>query len=388
MKKAGSVALALALAMGSAHAADKVKVGFLSTLSGPGGALGVDIEDGFKLALKSTGSKLGGLPAELVVVDDQQNPDVAKQATDRLLKRDKVDLMTGIVFSNIMLAVGPTIFDSKTFYVSANAGPSQYAGTQCNPYFFNVAWQNDNLHEAVGKHVAEKGFRNVALVAPNYPAGKDALTGFKRYYNGKVADEIYTKLGQLDYAAELAQIRATRPDAVYIFLPGGMGINFIKQYAAAGLAKDVPLFGPGFSADEDVIRAAGDAMNGMYNASQWAHDLPNAENRRFVADFEREYGRLPSLYASQGYDAALLIDAAVRKVKGNLDDKEALRAALAAADFKSVRGAFKFNRNHYPVQDYYLRVVEKDAKGRVTNRTVGTIFKDHADAYANECAMK
>ena len=388
MKKAGSVALALALAMGSAHAADKVKVGFLSTLSGPGGALGVDIKDGFKLALKSTGSKLGGLPAELVVVDDQQNPDVAKQATDRLLKRDKVDLMTGIVFSNIMLAVGPTIFDSKTFYVSANAGPSQYAGAQCNPYFFNVAWQNDNLHEAVGKHVAEKGFRNVALVAPNYPAGKDALTGFKRYYNGKVADEIYTKLGQLDYAAELAQIRATRPDAVYIFLPGGMGINFIKQYAAAGLAKDVPLFGPGFSADEDVIRAAGDAMNGMYNASQWAHDLPNAENRRFVADFEREYGRLPSLYASQGYDAALLIDAAVRKVKGNLDDKEALRAALAAADFKSVRGAFKFNRNHYPVQDYYLRVVEKDAKGRVTNRTVGTIFKDHADAYANECAMK
>ncbi|HWH42355.1 MAG TPA: ABC transporter substrate-binding protein [Usitatibacter sp.] len=386
--KTGSVALALALAMTSAHAADKVKVGFLSTLSGPGGALGVDIEDGFKLALKSTGNKLGGLPAELVVVDDQQNPDVAKQATDRLLKRDKVDLMTGIVFSNIMLAVGPTIFDAKTFYVSANAGPSQYAGAQCNPYFFNVAWQNDNLHEAVGKHVAEKGFKNVALVAPNYPAGKDALTGFKRYYNGKVADEIYTKLGQLDYAAELAQIRATKPDAVYIFLPGGMGINFIKQYAAAGLAKDVPLFGPGFSADEDVIRAAGDAMNGMYNASQWAHDLPNAENRKFVADFEREYGRLPSLYASQGYDAALLIDAAVRKVKGNLDDKEALRAALASADFKSVRGAFKFNRNHYPVQDYYLRVVEKDAKGRVTNRTVGTIFKDHADAYANECAMK
>ena len=386
--KTGCVALAFALAMGSAHAADKVKVGFLSTLSGPGGALGVDIEDGFKLALKSTGNKLGGLPAELVVVDDQQNPDVAKQATDRLLKRDKVDLMTGIVFSNIMLAVGPTIFESKTFYVSANAGPSQYAGAQCNPYFFNVAWQNDNLHEAVGKHVAEKGFRNVALFAPNYPAGKDALTGFKRYYNGKVADEIYTKLGQLDYAAELAQIRATKPDAVYIFLPGGMGINFIKQYAAAGLAKDVPLFGPGFSADEDVIRAAGDAMNGMYNASQWAHDLPNPENRKFVAEFEREYGRLPSLYASQGYDAALLIDAAVRKVKGNLDDKEALRAALASAEFKSVRGAFRFNRNHYPVQDYYLRVVEKDAKGRVTNRTVGTIFKDHPDAYANECAMK
>lgn len=386
--KAKWAALALALAVTAAHGADKVKVGFLSTLSGPGGGLGVDIQDGFKLALKSTGGKLGGLPAELVVVDDQQNPDTAKQATDRLLKRDKVDFMTGIVFSNIMLAVGPTIFETKTFYVSANAGPSQYAGAQCNPYFFNVAWQNDNLHEAVGKHVAEKGFANVALVAPNYPAGKDALTGFKRFYKGKVADEIYTKLGQLDYAAELAQIRAAKPDAVYIFLPGGMGINFIKQYAAAGLTKEIPLFGPGFSADEDVIRAVGEPMTGMYNASQWAHDLPNAENRKFVADFEKEYGRLPSLYASQGYDAALLIDSAVRRVKGRIEDKDALRAALAAADFKSVRGPFRFNHNQYPVQDYYLRVIEKDAKGRVTNRTIGTIFTNHADAYAAECAMK
>jgi branched-chain amino acid transport system substrate-binding protein len=386
--KTKMAALAMALACGTAHAADKVKVGFLSTLSGPGAGLGVDIQDGFKLAMKNLGGKLGGLPAEFIAVDDQQNPDVAKQATDRLIKRDKVDFMTGIVFSNIMLAVGPTVFDSKTFYVSANAGPSQYAGAQCNPYFFNVAWQNDNLHEAVGKHVADKGFRNVALVAPNYPAGKDALTGFKRFYKGKVADEIYTKLGQLDYAAELAQIRAAKPDAVYIFLPGGMGINFIKQYAAAGLSKDVPLFGPGFSADEDVIKAVGDAMLGMTNASQWAHDLPVAENRKFVADFEREYGRLPSLYASQGYDAALLIDAAVRKVKGNLDDKEPLRAAIASADFKSVRGPFRFNRNQYPIQDYYLRVIEKDAKGRVTNRTVGTVFKDHPDAYVAECAMK
>jgi branched-chain amino acid transport system substrate-binding protein len=384
MRLACAVALALAAQV---HAADKVKVGFLSTLSGPGAGLGVDIQDGFNLALKSLGGKLGGLPAEVVAVDDQQNPDAAKQATDKFLKRDKVDFMTGIVFSNIMLAVGPSIFESKTFYVSANAGPSQYAGAQCNPYFFNVAWQNDNLHEAVGKHVNDKGFRNVVLVAPNYPAGKDALTGFKRYYGGKVADEIYTKLGQLDYAAELAQIRAAKPDAVYIFLPGGMGINFIKQYAAAGLGKDAPLFGPGFSADEDVIKAVGEPMVGMYNASQWSHDLDNPENRKFVADFQAAYGRLPSLYASQGYDTALLLDAAVRDVKGRIEDKDALGKALSAAHFKSVRGAFRFNHNHYPVQDYYLRVIEKDAKGRVTNRTVGTIFKQHADAYAAECKM-
>lgn len=387
MKTRLAALILAALAGTGANAADKVKIGFLSTLSGPGAGLGVDIQDGFNLALKSTGGKVGGLPVEVLAVDDQQNPDVAKQATDRFLKRDKVDFMTGIVFSNIMLAVGPSVFESRTFYVSANAGPSQYAGSQCNPFFFNVAWQNDNLHEAVGKYVDDKGYKNVVLLAPNYPAGKDALTGFKRFYKGKVADEIYTKLGQLDYAAELAQIRAARPDAVYIFLPGGMGINFIKQYAGAGLGKDATLFGPGFSADEDVIKAVGEPMVGMFNSSHWAHDLDNPQNRKFVADFQKEYGRLPSLYASQGYDAALLIDAAVRDVKGKIEDKEQLRAALAAANFKSVRGAFRFNTNQYPIQDYYLRVIGKDGQGRVTNRTVGTIFSNHADAYAGECKM-
>ncbi|HOX88842.1 MAG TPA: ABC transporter substrate-binding protein [Burkholderiaceae bacterium] len=371
----------------TATAADKVKVGFVSTLSGPGAALGVDIRDGFNLALKQAGGKLGGLPVELIVADDQSNPEVARQAVERLIKRDKVDFMTGIVFSNVMLAVGQPIFASKTFYISANAGPSQYAGEQCNPYFFNVAWQNDNLHEAVGKTVTDKGYKRVVLIAPNYPAGKDALTGFKRYYKGEVAQEIYTKLGQLDYAAELAQTRAAKPDAVYIFLPGGMGINFIKQYVGAGLSKDATLFGPGFSADEDVIRAVGEPMAGMFNSSQWAHDLDNPQNRKFVADFQKEYGRLPSLYASQGYDAALLMDAAVRDTKGKLDDQEAVRRALRAANFKSVRGAFKFNTNHYPVQDYYLRVVSKNAQGQVTNRTLGTVFKNHADAYVALCKM-
>jgi branched-chain amino acid transport system substrate-binding protein len=371
----------------TATAADKLKVGFVSTLSGPGAALGVDIRDGFNLALKQGGGKLGGLPVELIVADDQSNPEVARQAVERLIKRDKVDFMTGIVFSNVMLAVGQPIFASRTFYISANAGPSQYAGEQCNPYFFNVAWQNDNLHEAVGKTVTDKGYKRVVLIAPNYPAGKDALTGFKRYYKGEVAQEIYTKLGQLDYAAELAQTRAAKPDAVYIFLPGGMGINFIKQYVGAGLSKDATLFGPGFSADEDVIRAVGEPMAGMFNSSQWAHDLDNPQNKKFVADFQKEYGRLPSLYASQGYDAAQLMDAAVRDTKGKLEDDAAVRRALRAANFKSVRGAFKFNTNHYPVQDYYLRVVSKNAQGQVTNRTLGTVFKNHADAYVALCKM-
>ena len=369
------------------YAADKVRVGFMSTLSGPGAGLGVDIRDGFNLAMRHLNGKLGGLPADVLVADDQQKPDVALQVAEKFIKKDKVDFMTGIVFSNIMLAVGQPVFDSRTFFISANAGPSQYAGEQCNPYFFNVAWQNDNLHEAVGKYVHDKGYKKVVLVAPNYPGGKDAMAGFKRFYKGKVSEEIYTKLGQLDYAAELAQIRAGKPDAVFFFLPGGMGINFVKQFVAAGLSADTQLFAPGFSADEDVIKAVGAPMLGMFNSSHWAHDMDNAENKRFVADFLKTYGRLPSLYASQGYDAALLMDAAVRDVKGKIEDKAALRKALENKNFKSVRGDFSFNKNHYPVQNYYLRVIGRDADGRVTNKTMGVVFKNHADAYVSQCKM-
>ncbi|CAN7396457.1 ABC transporter substrate-binding protein [Pseudoduganella sp. LjRoot289] len=381
------LAAAVCAAAASASAADSVKVGMVTTLSGAGAGLGVDIRDGFSLALTHLGNKMGNLPVEVISGDDQQSPDVAKQLVDKMIKKDKVDFMSGIVFSNLMLAVGPTIFNSKTYFVSANAGPSQYAGEQCNPYFYNVAWQNDNLHEAVGQQIQQRGFKNVALIAPNYPAGKDALAGFKRYYKGKVADEIYTKLGQLDYGTELAQLRALKPDAVYIFLPGGMGINFIKQFVDAGLSKNLQLFGPGFSADEDIIRAVGAPMLGMFNASQWGHDMDNPQNKRFVADFEKTYGRLPSLYASQGYDAAMLMDSAVRGVKGNLADKAAVGKALQAASFKSVRGEFKFNRNHYPVQKYYSRMIGKDAQGRITNRTLGVVFDNHQDAYVGACKL-
>lgn len=386
-RNAALASLVLSSLAVSAQSSEPVRVGLLSTLSGPGAGLGVDIRDGFQLAVQLAGGKLGGRNAEVIVADDQANPDTGRQTADRLIKRDKVDFMTGVVFSNVMLAVGAPTFQAKTFYISANAGPSQYAGEQCNPYFFSASYQNDNMHEAVGKTVTDKGFKRVALIAPNYPAGKDALTGFKRYYKGEVASETYTTLNQLDYGTELSKLRASKPDAVYIFLPGGMGINFIKQFVGAGLSKDITLFGPGFSGDEDVIKAVGEPMLGMFNSSQWGHDMDNPANRKFVAEFEKTYGRLPTLYAAQGYDAARLIDAAVRDTKGKLDDKAVVRKALEAARFDSVRGAFKFNTNHFPIQDYYLRVVTKDTKGRVTNRTLGSIFKSHADAYVGSCKM-
>ena len=386
-----SLAAALAavfVSTSAAQAADKVKIGFASTLSGPSAALGVDIRDAFQLAVKLNGGKLGGLPAEVLVGDDQFKPDVGRQLAEKFVKLDKVNFLTGFVFSNIMLAAVPVAFEAKTIYISPNAAPSPLAGKQCNPYFFAVSWPNDAYHEAAGQYATTKGYKSVYLIAPNYQAGKDSLEGFKRFYKGKIADEVYTKLGQLDYAAELAQVRAAKPEAVYIFLPGGMGINFIKQFVAAGLSKDMQLLTPGFSSDQDIIRPVGSALLGTFDTAHWALDLDNPANKKFVAEFEKEYKRLPSVFASQGYDAAQLIDAAVRDLKGKLDDVEAVRKALKTAKWQSVRGAFKFNRNQYPIQNYYLRVVAKDAQGRLVNKTMGTIFKDRGDAYVQDCGMK
>jgi branched-chain amino acid transport system substrate-binding protein len=379
--------LCAAMPMGI-QAAERIKIGFISTLSGPSAALGIDIRDAFQLAIKMNGGRLGGLPVEVLVGDDQFKPDVGRQLAEKHVKLDKVHFLTGMVFSNIMLASVPVAFENKTIYVSPNAAPSPLAGKQCNPYFFFASWPNDAYHEAAGQHARNKGYRSTYLIAPNYQAGKDSLAGFKRFYQGNVAAEVYTQLGQLDYSAELAQVRAAKPDALYIFLPGGMGINFIKQFVAAGLSKDVPLIVPGFGSDQDIIRPVGEAMLGLFDTAHWALDLDNAANRKFVAAFEKEYKRLPSVFAAQGYDTALLLDAAVRDVKGKVEDVEAVRKALKAAKFESVRGAFKFNRNQYPIQNYYLRVVGKDSQGRLVNKTIGTVFKDHGDAYVQECEMK
>jgi len=385
----GIVAAALAALLPSGgQAADRIKIGFISTLSGPSAALGVDIRDGFQLAVKMAGGKVGGLPAEVLVGDDQFKPEVGRQLAEKSVRLDKVNFLTGMVFSNIMLASVPVAFENKIIYVSPNAAPSPFAGKQCNPYLFVASWPNDAYHEAAGQHATNRGYKNAYLIAPNYQAGKDSLTGFKRFYKGNIAAEVYTQLGQLDYSAELAQVRAAKPDALYIFLPGGMGINFIKQFVAAGLSKDVPLIVPGFGSDQDIIRPVGDAMLGLFDTAHWAPDFDNAANRKFVAAFEKEYKRIPSVFAAQGYDAALLIDAAGRDVKGKVEDVEAVRKAMKAARFESVRGAFKFNRNQMPIQNYYLRVVARDNQGRIVNKTIGTIFKDHGDAYVQECEMK
>ena len=372
-----TIAAAIVAAAGAA-AAEPAKVGMITTLSGGGAGLGIDVRDGFQLAL----DQAEGHEIELTVEDDQQKPDVAVQISDEMIQSEEVDVLTGIIFSNLAMAVVPAATAQGKFYLSANAAPSQLAGRGCHPNYFSVSYQNDNLHEAAGAYANDAGYGRVFIMAPNYPAGQDSLTGFKRFYEGELAGEVYTQLGQTDYAAEIAQIRASEADAVFFFLPGGMGISFLKQYDQSGV--ETPLIGPAFSFSQDILPAVGEAALGVRNTAQWSPDLENEANASFVETFEEAYGRLPSLYAAQGFDTANLLLSAL--AVAHPSDSDAFRAALEAADFESVRGDFKFGPNHHPIQDIYVReVVEQD--GTLTNRIVGTALEDHADAYAGECDM-
>ncbi len=389
MKKIGVVVLGLmVLAWSQAFGAEKVKIGFMATLSGPAASLGVDILDGFKLGLEHCGGKAGGLPVDLIVGDDQLKPGIGIQVATRMVEKDRVDFLTGIVFSNVMMAVAKPVTDAGVFLISANAGPSPLAGAKCMPNLFTVSWQNDQTHEAMGKAIQDMGVKRLYLMAPNYQAGKDGLAGVKRYFKGEIAGEVYTKINQPDYAAELAQLRAAKPDGVFVFYPGGMGINFVKQYAQSGLKSEIPLYSTAFTIAQMTLPAMGDAAMDLLNSSFWSHDLANPVNKKFVADFQKANNRLPSLFAAQGYDAALLIDSAVKAVNGDLKDKDGLKNALKKAEFNSVRGKFRFNANHFPIQNFYIRKVVKDDKGNLTTRIVATAFEDHADAYQPECPMK
>jgi branched-chain amino acid transport system substrate-binding protein len=377
MKTRTLIAAAALAALAGAAQAD-VKVGMITTLSGGGAGLGLDVRDGFLLALKQSGHD----DIEMIIEDDQQKPDVAVQIADRMIQAEDVDVLTGIIWSNLAMAVVPGAVAQGKFYLSPNAGPSALAGKGCHPNYFNVAWQNDNLHEAAGAYANSAGYGSSFILAPNYPAGQDALTGYKRLYEGELSGELYTKLGQTDYAAEIAQIRASGADSVFFFLPGGMGISFLKQYADSGV--DIPLIGPAFSFDQGILQAVGDAALGVVNTSQWAKDLDNPTNAAFVESFAAEYGRLPSLYASQGFDTANLMISALEKA--DVSDVEGFRAALKAADFASTRGDFAFGPNNHPIQDIYVREVIKEGD-IYTNKTIGVAIENHADAYAAECGM-
>jgi branched-chain amino acid transport system substrate-binding protein len=389
--RAIGVTAAIALVAGSAmaqdKAADKLKIGLITTLSGPPAAIGQQQRNGLMLALKELGGKLGGRDVELLVQDDELKPDVAVSKVKAFIERDKVDFVVGPVFSNILAAILKPVTESGTFMISPNAGTSSFAGKDCNPNLFVVSYQNDQNAETMGKYAQDSGLKKVFLMAPNYQAGKDELAGFKRYYKGEVADEVYVPLNQLDYAAELSKIAAASPDGIFVFLPGGMGVNFVKQFRQAGLADKVK-FLSAFTVDEGTLPAQQDAALGFFGGSNWAPNMDTPQNKAFVAAYEKEYGAVPATYAFQAYDAIMLLDSALKVTKGDTSNKDALRAALKKADFKSIRGDFKFNSNHYPIQNFYLVKVAKRPDGKYQTEIVQKVFSDFADPYAADCPMK
>ena len=380
--------VATAMAAMPAAAAESVKIGFVATFSGPAAAIGNDMRDGFNLGIEHLGRKMAGRPVEVIFEDDTQKPEVGKQKTDKLIEADHVDFLTGYGFSNVLLASLLPAVSAKTFIISANAGPSQIAGEQCSPYFFSVSWQGDQAAQATGEYLTQRGIKTLFLIDPNYAAGKDVAAGVKANFKGEVVGEEYTAWpGQLDFSAELTKARAAKPDAVFAFYPGAAGAQFLTQYAQAGLKGQIPLY-TAYMIDALSLPRIGDLALGVATAGHWAIDLPNAANQKFVTDFRSTYKRDPSFYAAQGYDAANFINSAVAAVKGDLADKDALRAAMEKAAYASVRGAYRYGNNHFPIQNFYLQEVVKAADGHFEVGTVTTILKDHQDRYHDKCPMK
>ena len=383
-KRIFALAACLALAA-SPVAAEKVKVGFIVTLTGGGGIIGKPMKNAFELGMEHVGGRLGGMETEVIYGDDKRKPDVAKQLVNKMIKKDRVHFITGIIWSNLLVAIHGPVTRSNTFLISSNAGAGAVAGKRCSKDFFNVSFQNDVMPEGMGKYMTDKKINNVYAMSPNYQAGKDMIKGFKRMYKGKIVGEVYTKLGQKDYQAEISALRAANPSAAFIFLPGGMGINFIKQYAQAGLSKKIPLYSV-YSVDALTLPALKDAAVGTFGVQHWSPDLGNSVNRRFVDSYRKKYGRTPAFYAAQAYDTVMFLDNAIRKA-GGVGDRDKLRTAMRAGDFPNTRGTFKFNNNHFPIQNVYLREAVND-NGNYVTKTLGVVLSAHGDAYAKDCPMK
>lgn len=378
-------AVVIGLLATASHAADAVKIGMITTLSGPAGYLGQDIRDGFKLAMQD--GKLSGVAVELLVEDDGLKPGQGKQIAERFLDDAQVKLFTGIVFSNVAGATVPEIVDRGAFYVSPNAGPSNLAGKGCNKNYFVASWQNDGLHESGGQLASNLGYKTAFVLAANYQAGKDAVDGFKRFFKGTIAGEIFTRLDQTDFAAELAQIRAAKPDVVFQFHPGGQGIAFLRQYSQAGLTKEIPMVLGEASLDNVILGAVGEVALGIHSSSHWNADFDNPASKAFVEAWRKAYNRPVTTYASQGYDTALAFASALKATKGDLKDANAFREAMRKADFQSVRGKFAFGPNQHPIQNWYALKVERGDDGKPVLKTVGQVFADHGDAYSSACKM-
>ena len=368
-------------------AEEPLRVGVLVTLSGPGAVLGQQVRNGVELALRRRGGALGGRHVDLVVVDDELKPDVAVSRAKRLIESDKVDFVIGPIFSNILAAIIRPVTEGGAILISPNAGASKFAGAKCNADFFVTSYENTQIHAVLGEVAQRRGYRRAFLLAPNYQAGRDAMAGFESRFKGAIVAEDYVPLTQIDFQADLARIADAKPDVIFAFMPGGLGVALVRQFRDAGLADRIP-FLSAFTVDESTLPAERDAAVGLYGAMTWAPDMDNAANKAFVADYLAAYHGVPGSYAMQAYDAAQLIDGALQKTGGSTADKAKLRAALHAAPFVSPRGGFRFNSNNYPIQDFYLVRAARRADGLYETEIVEKVFSDWADNYAASCPLK
>lgn len=389
----GLAACLLALALPPAEGADKVRIGFVTTLTTGAGVIGRDMKDAVDLAVEHIGGKMAGLDVEVLYEDDGFRPETGKQKADKLVKSDDVDFVAGFIWSHVLLASRKSVLDAGKFLISSNAGPSQLAGKLCHENFFSTSWQNDQTPMAMGEVLNRKGVNRLYVMAPNYAAGKNMVAGVERTFGGEVVGKDMTKWGkdaQLDFSAELAKARASGADAIFVFYPGRAGPAFIKQYEQAGLVGRIPLYTV-FTVDSislPLLQKAGlKGVLGSLMTQFWAPDLDFPQNHRFVSGFREKYGRYPSFYAAQSYDTVFFIRSAVEAVNGDLDDMDGMRAAMAAADYPSVRGPYSYGNNHLPIQNFYLRQVVEDEEGNWTTRVVETVYTAHQDVYAGECRM-
>jgi branched-chain amino acid transport system substrate-binding protein len=382
MKRLLMAAVITAAMVAGTASAETVKIGYMTTLSGSAGIIGKQMQNAVKLAMEHTGGKLGGMDAEIVFVDDQRKPDVAKQLANRLIKSERVDVVAGVIWSNLLMAIHKPVTRSDTLLISSNAGPSPIAGEGCHKNFVSMSWQNDQTPEGMGKYMQDSGVSSVYLMAPNYQAGKDMLSGFKRHYTGDIVGEVYTKLGQADFQAELSALRAAKPAATFVFQPGGMGINFVKQWNQAGM-NDLSKLYTVFTVDGVSLPALKDTALGVIATQTWSPDLDNAMNQKFVADYKAKHGGYPSFYAAQAYDTMMAIDYAIGEAGSA--DTEAMRAVLASGNIPTTRGVLQMNSNQFPIQNVYLREVVLDSDGVATTKIIDTVFEDHGDAYAKDC---
>ncbi len=377
---------ALLFAVNTAAAQDKIRIGLIYTLSGPAAVLGQQSKKAFELAVKDLGGKMGGKEVELFSVDDGLSPGKAILKVKELLERDHVDIVVGPIFSNVLGAIHKPVMDAGKILISTNAGSSSFAGAACNPDFFVTSYQNDQIFETLGKIANDKGYKRVFAMVPNYRAGKDALAGFKRTYKGKLVAEELVPLKGIDFQSELSKLSSLKPDALFTFMPGGLGITLIKQYNQAGLKGKVPVISA-FTADEATLPVLGAAAEGIYGALTWAPNMDNPQNKKFVSEYEAAYKAIPASYAMQAYDAANLINSAAVALKGDLSSTKAVSAELRKANFKSVRGAFKFNVNGYPIQNFYLTKVAKRPDGKFETEIVEKVLSDASDPYAKNCKL-